>query len=160
MVVSNTTPLSNLLHLGQTQILHKLFGSVSVPIAVRDELEAYFGESSSWKECRSAGWVVVEPAEDQRLVKQFMTFMHAGEAEAVVLALEKNAGLVLIDDRDGRNAAEENDLKVCGTVGILIKAKATGLIPDISSALNKLRQQHVFWLSDAMYREALRLSGE
>lgn len=160
MVVSNTTPLSNLLHLGQTQILPKLFGSVSVPTAVRDELEAYFGESASWRECISAGWIAVEPVEDRRLVKQFMMFLHAGEAEAVVLALEKNASLVLIDDRDGRDAAEENALKVCGTIGILIKAKATGLISDISSALDTLRQEHVFWLSDAMYREALRLSGE
>ena len=93
MVVSNTTPLSNLLHLEQTQILPELFGSILVPVAVRDELEAYFDESSSWRQCVSAGWVVVEPVEDRRLVRQFMTFLHAGEAEALVLALEKRASL-------------------------------------------------------------------
>ncbi len=85
MVVSNTTPLSNLLHLGQTQLLPKLFGSVSVPIAVRDELDAYFGESSGWLECVSAGWVVVEPVKDRRLVRQFMTFLHAGRRESGLL---------------------------------------------------------------------------
>ncbi len=89
-----------------------------------------------------------------------MTFFHAGEADALVLALEKRASLVLIDDRDGRDAAGENELKVCGTMGILIKAKEAGLISTVSAALDQLRQKHVFWLSDAMYQEAIRLAGE
>jgi len=102
----------------------------------------------------------VEPIRDLLLVKHFMTFLHAGEAEAVVLALEKKARLVLIDDRDGRAAAAESDLKICGTIGILIKAKAAGLISNVSSALDDLRSQYVFWVSDGIYHEALRLAGE
>ena len=71
MVVCNTTPLSNLLHLGQTLLLGKLFGRVVAPQAVREEIEAYFAADAGWKRCIREEEVVVEPATDRLLVRQF-----------------------------------------------------------------------------------------
>ena len=120
MIVCNTTPLSNFLHLDQTAILGRLFGQLHVPTAVRHELDAAFADDAEWQRCLRDGIVVVGAARDALLVKQFMATLHAGEAEALCLALEMNAGLCLIDDRDARDVATANGLKVCGTVGVLI----------------------------------------
>ena len=53
--------------------------------------------------------------------------LHKGEAEAICLGLEKKAKLCLIDDKDGRIIAQSNNLPITGTLGILLKAKKTGL---------------------------------
>jgi len=42
MIVSNTTPISNFLNLGQMEILKTIFKELHVPMAVHSEIEAYF----------------------------------------------------------------------------------------------------------------------
>ena len=48
MIVSNTTPISNLLHLHNISLLEKLFGSVYIPQAVADALDVVFSENREW----------------------------------------------------------------------------------------------------------------
>jgi len=42
MIVSNTTPISNLLHIDKISVLNKLFGAVYIPEAVADEVNVVF----------------------------------------------------------------------------------------------------------------------
>ena len=53
-----------------------------------------------------------------------------------------------------------NGLKICGTVGLLIRAKHLGLIATVREPLDALRSQHHFWVSDELYTRALWLGGE
>ena len=53
--------------------------------------------------------------------------LHRGEAEAISLAVRENASLLLCDDLDARRLALYHGLKVTGTLGILLKAKQSGL---------------------------------
>jgi predicted nucleic acid-binding protein len=54
---------------------------------------------------------------------KFFLELDAGEAEAIVLASEIKADLLLMDEKLGRFHAKHAELKISGTMGVLIKAK-------------------------------------
>ena len=58
MIVSNTTPISNFLHLGQMEILKTIFKELHVPMAVHSEIEAYFSGDSQWQKCLDEGFII------------------------------------------------------------------------------------------------------
>ena len=82
-----------------------------------------------------------------------------GEASAITLALEISADLIILDDYKARQIAEKLDLKITGTLGVIIRAKNKGVISSIKPALNKL-QQNNFRISEELIKEALKESGE
>jgi len=77
-----------------------------------------------------------------------------------VLALDSSADLVLLDEKDGRHSAQKLGLRVMGTVGVLIRAKQLGLIAELRPELDALRQRSGFYLTDELYRQVTKLSGE
>lgn len=160
MIVSNTTPISNLLHLDLISILSELFGTVCVPMAVADEVNSYFSSFQLWKNSLEQGRIVIVPISNMILAKQMIPMLHKGEAEAICLALENNAKLCLMDDKDGRSVAQANNLHVTGTLGILLKSKQTGLVSFVKPLIDKLRTSHQFWISEEMYHKVLKMAEE
>jgi len=69
-----------------------------------------------------------------------------GGAEAIVLALELNADLLLIDYRGARNLAKKLGLQVMGTLGVLALAKYTGSIREVKPVVGGLIESG-FWIS-------------
>jgi len=82
-----------------------------------------------------------------------------GEAEAIVLALEANANLVLLDDREARLQAKRLGLRVTGTLGILLRAKKLRLIENSREELNKLKETG-FHISVSLEEEVLKAAEE
>jgi len=160
MIVSNTTPISNLLHLNNISLLAEMFGAVHIPEAVANELNFVFSSRREWQKCVEKEQIIIQPISNTIFVKQMVHFLHQGEAEAICLDLEKKAKLCLIDDNDGRTIAHLNNLPVTGTLGILLKAKETGLISSIKKLIDKLRDEHHFWIKEDMYRKVLHIAKE
>jgi len=160
MIVSDTTPISNLLHLEKVSLLTELFGTVYIPVAVATELETAFSVSKIWRDCLARKQIAIESISNAILAKQLTPFLHQGEAEAICLALEKQAKLCLIDDKDGRTIARMNSVPIFGTVGLLLKAKNAGLITSVKHSMDKLRNEHHFWIKEDVYRKALSLAEE
>lgn len=137
MVVSNTSPLNYLILINQIDLLRQLYGRVLIPISVLDELRAPETPKavSTWA-ATLPDWVElsVAPPADADLSR-----LHAGERDAIALALSVNAGAVLMDERHGRQEAETRGLKVIGTLGALAAAHERGLV-DLVSAIDSLRQ--------------------
>ena len=77
-----------------------------------------------------------------------------GEREAILLALETGADLVLTDELCGRKAAQSLHVQVRGTIGILEHAAHAGMI-DLRVALNKLDQTN-FRISQSIREDLLR----
>jgi hypothetical protein len=160
MIVSNTTPISNLLHIDKISLLAELFGVVYIPKAVANEVNVAFSESGKWRESLEEGRIIVQPVLNTILAKQMVPLLHQGEAEAICLALEKKAKLCLIDDKDGRIIAQSNNLSITGTLGVLLKAKNAGLISSVKPLIDELRTGHNFWVADDMYQKVLYIARE
>ncbi len=160
MIVSNTTPISNFLHLGQMEILKKIFKELHVPMAVYSEIEAYFSGDNQWQKCLEEDFIIRAEVQTSAKIKELMTHLHTGEAEALCLCIENNAKLCLLDDRDARVIARLNKIPISGTLGVLIKAKKMGIIESVKEFMDRLRIDHHYWIDDAMYNNVLNLSGE
>lgn len=156
-VVSNTTPLISLLKLSKLDILKKLYSEIIIPKAVFEEIEA--GKNKEYYEDLSKiSWFKIVEIQDKQAVKYFLD-LDSGEAEAIVLATEVNADLIILDEKLGRFHAKHADIKVTGTVGLLIKAKKQGLIKELKPLLYELIEKDV-WISEKLIREILKQAGE
>ncbi len=160
MIVSNTTPISNFLHLDLIHLLQKLFRQVCIPQAVADEVEETFHSSAAWRSALDSKVIVVVEAENKLLIQHMTPYLHKGEIEAITLGLEKGAQLCLIDDRDGRDVALKNKLPVTGTLGLLLKSKELGFIRSVKENIDILRFEKHFWITDAIYENILQRAGE
>src|SRR5271157_5277035 len=105
IVVADTSPLNYLIRLGRPDVLREIYGRVVVPRAVLAELlhpEAP-PEVSAWA---SAPPVWLETMQVRQLDPSLAAELGAGEREAISLALEVHADVLLIDERAGRREAE------------------------------------------------------
>lgn len=159
IIVSDTTPLSELAKVGQLDLLPQLFGQVVIPQAVYTEITtgnhpaALLAPSLAWLEVRAVGDV-------QRIRALQQNFnLDLGESAAIALAEELNADQLLIDERAGRFVAAAQQLQIIGTVGILLLAKQRGLIESVKVVLDGLIASGMR-ISDRLYAQAVKLSQE
>jgi predicted nucleic acid-binding protein len=159
IVVSNTSPISNLAAIGQLELLQQLYGNIIIPPAVYQELINSGDAEPATLAVQTLDWIQTQPVSDRVLLETLQTNLDPGEAEAITLAVEINAERLIIDERRGRNEAIQLGLQVTGILGIALAAKQEGLIPLVQPTLDDLRA-NTFWIRDALYAEVLRLAGE
>lgn len=144
IVVSDTTPLISLLKINRLNLLEKLYGSVLIPKAVFSELtsnEIYDAEAdmisrSNFIECR-------EVSNSQALkILQAVTTLDLGESEAIILAQELNADVLLMDESKERKLARQLNIPLSGALGVLIDSFDAGLLTkiEVSECLYILQQ--------------------
>jgi predicted nucleic acid-binding protein len=160
IVVSNTTPLIGLATIQQFGLLQHLFGKIYIPQAVYDEAVAAGREQGgAQQEVSAADWIETVPVKDQLAVEVLLDELDRGEAETIVLARELDADWVLMDEKKGRRKVTELGLGKIGTVGILLKAKQVGLLPQIRPEVERLRRQG-FSISQRVVDAVLQQAGE
>ncbi|WP_372948782.1 DUF3368 domain-containing protein [Mariniphaga sp.] len=156
-IVSNTTPIISLLKLSQLNILKELYSEILIPYAVFQEIED--GKNKRYyQDLSKIDWIKIVEIQDSQAIKYFLD-LDAGESEAIVLATEIGADLIIIDEKLGRFHAKHADLKVTGTIGILIKAKRQGIVRDLKPLLYELTEKDV-WISEKLIEEILKQVGE
>ncbi len=150
MVVADASPLIALSRVGRLELLRQLFGQLMVPQAVWQEVALSDPSRAGVAELQRADWVERRQVSDTALVQLLRQDLGAGESEAIVLAREVKADVLLIDERLGRSAATRLGLPITGLVGVLIEARQRGLLPDAVQIIQQLRQEAGFWISDAL----------
>ena len=136
-VISNTTPLQYLHQLGCLDFLHQLYQQVIVAQAVVDELRQGELKGFDVPSLNALAWVRVEAADPLGLLR-VAGALDSGERETIALALAKSDPLLILDDAAARTYAQTLGLRLTGTLGVLVKAKQSGLITAIRPCLDQL----------------------
>jgi predicted nucleic acid-binding protein len=157
-VICNTTPLIALSIIDQLALLEQLYGSVLIPTAVEDEIEAGKQGKAGFHAIQAAAWITTVPLEDP-IRAALLSDLDRGEAEVIALALETGADLIILDERLARQHAARLGLTMTGTLGILVRAKQKGLIDLVRPYIELLLAGGIY-LSDALIDHALALAGE
>ncbi len=156
-VVSNTTPIISLLKVGKLEILKELYQEIFIPYEVYLEIEA--GKNKEYYiDLTKEKWIRIVKIQSEKSLLFFLD-LDKGEAEAIVLANETNADLIILDETLGRFHAKHIGLNVTGTIGILLKAKENGIIDKIKPILNELSQKGI-WLSETLIKQTLTKASE
>jgi uncharacterized protein len=160
IIVSDTSPVSNLILIERLNILQSLFAEIVVPSAVDAEILALKQFGKDLSEYENADWIKVVQPENLQKVQTLEIKLDKGEAQAIALALEINCDLLLMDERIGTSIAREEGLQTIGLVGVLIKAKEKRLIENIGDILFDLKDKAGFWLDSKLEKKILEESGE
>lgn len=160
MVISNSSPLINLAAINKLDLLVKVYGEIVIPEAVWKEVVIDGKGQSGSEAVKRAKWIRKETVTDFVLVSALTLTLDKGESEAITLAKEKNAELLIIDERFARDVADNIGLKYIGTLGVLREAKSKKLISGMKMHMDLLRAKAGFWLSDEVYKEILEIEGE
>lgn len=144
--------------IGHLDLLPRLFQSVSIPTSVHAELTGSIRFASAqdlftqpWLEVVSLGGPV-----DAFLASQ----LDPGEAAVLILARQMQGAEVLMDERRGRRVAEQvYGLPIVGTGGLLLRAKAAGLVPAVHPLLTAMKTNG-YHLSDRLIQAVCGAAGE
>ncbi len=159
IVVSDTSPIRALDHLREVHLIAEMYGRVIVPPEVARELREPRA-SFPTIDVTVFGFVDVVPVSDRMRIDTLTKELDLGEAETIALACELSADAVLVDEKRGRRVAGGLGLRVIGTVGILLRAKAENRIPAIKPLLESLTNELDFFLSPQLCADAIRIAGE
>ena len=159
LVVSNAGPLISLSAVSQLDLLRTLFGQITIPQAVYDEVVVHGEGEPGSREVGESDWIKIQHVKDHLAVELLRETLDAGESEAIVLAQELDARYVILDDSLARRKARLIKLRLVGTLGVLLMAKEAGLLPTVKPILDKLRQSE-FRVSDRVYQNVLAKAGE
>jgi predicted nucleic acid-binding protein len=158
IVVSNTSPLTNLAAVGQLDLLRQIYHQIVIPEAVFNELTADGGLHPG-AIVRQLDWVTCRRVSNPAIVTALEVELDRGEAEAITLSQELAADLLLIDEHLGRVVASRLGIKIIGLLGVLIDAKRQGLIPEIKPVVDAL-MNHGFRIGNDLYIRILEAAAE
>mgnify|MGYP006426187585 CR=1 FL=1 len=152
LTVSDTSPICYLILIDKIDLLWKLCDRVVIPQAVYEELRASNSPRTvqSWLE-KTPDWLKIQSVVVD--IDNDIKSLDAGEQEAILLAEEINADLILIDEKRGRKIATNRGLKVLGLLGLLGTAANEGLI-DFESTIMSLQMTN-FWVSPKLLQRLL-----
>jgi predicted nucleic acid-binding protein len=138
IVIADTGPINYLIAIGHINVLPKLYSTVLIPSAVRDELRdpgapdlvrRWIDSPPEWLEIRQPA---LSPDAELLRIR-----IGRGERDAILLAQETGAHDIILDDQQGRREAERRKLHAVGTLGVLRTASREGLL-NLREALTRL----------------------
>nr|WP_196601569.1 DUF3368 domain-containing protein [Gloeocapsopsis dulcis] len=144
-------------------LLRQLYAVIIIPTAVYNEMVNLDKIVPGAAEVQTLPWIQAQTVTDAQRVKDAQTSqsnIDLGEAEAIILALELNANLLLMDERRGRVLAVDLGLNVAGLLGVLLQAKRNGLISIVKPLMDQLIKQVDFRVSSQLYVTILQAAGE
>jgi predicted nucleic acid-binding protein len=148
VIISDTSCLIILAKIGELGLLRLLYKTVTIT----QDISLEYGE-------HLPDWIEVQQVKDHYRQQLLEMQIDKGESSAIALALEIEDNIVILDDWKARKLAERLGLSVTGTLGVIIIAKKTGLIPSIKPYLNKIRETN-FRISEELEQIALKEANE
>ncbi|HBJ82948.1 MAG TPA: DUF3368 domain-containing protein [Verrucomicrobiales bacterium] len=160
IVIADTSVLLNLALVGHIQLLRVLFGTIVIPVPVKDEFERLAATTGRFTGLVLPEWVRVDTAALTAMDDEILRQLDPGEAAAILLAVKLHADAVLMDESEGRAIAQARGLRTIGILGILIQARQAGHLEAIRPVIEALLSKAKFRLSDTLVNHALEMCQE
>ena len=155
MIISNSSPLIALAKIGRFKLLRDLFKEIYISKAVYREVVVHGKEKPGEKEVTQgtkSGWIKILEVRER---EPYAFLLGEGEGETIALAKERGTRLIIMDDRKGYILAKALGITVIGTLGVILLAYKSGMISNMKSELDNLRENG-FWFSDRLYKELIK----
>src|SRR2546425_2879581 len=120
IVISDTSPISGLIKINRLDLLQKVFLQIIVPEKVHSEILDLIHHNIDLREYTNSNWIEVRSVYDKAACEILAKRIDEGEAEAIILAKELNANIILIDEREGAMEAIKLGLNTIGLLGVLL----------------------------------------
>ena len=161
IVVADAGPLIGISRVHHLTLLQQLYGEILIPERVRAELKLSSHRPGAQRilQAIQAGWIRSIPVQNSTQATLLGRIIDAGEAEAIQLAIEQHADLLLIDDLNGRKTARRKGVPITGTGGMLVVAKRAGFLKAVAPVVDELLLAG-YRLSPALCQQILKLAGE
>lgn len=158
-VVCNSSTLIALARIGHLDILQKQVGVLVIPRAVYEDVVIKGVGKTGAAEVKEAKWIKKGEATDRESVQKLNTILDLGESEAIVLAKEIKADMIILDEQKARKIAISEGLKVTGLLASLIHAKERGWIMEVKPLLGELKVKG-FFMGEDLYLDVLQEAKE
>jgi uncharacterized protein len=158
IIISDTTAITNLIAIGKLEILLSIFQAIVIPKEVYDEL-CVLGRNKIVIDAIANISIKTVINTDKVNELSEKKGIDLGESASIILAEEILADLLIIDERKGRQAAEELGLNVTGLLGVLRLGKHLGKIAHCKPILDALLQNG-FRLNPKLYYQFLSSLNE
>jgi predicted nucleic acid-binding protein len=156
--VINASPVILLAKAGVINLVPHLAKPLVIPQPVADEIcQSRLADAAvDW--IKGVGGQFVRPAAAE-LAGLSQSDIGPGERSVISWAVANLGFVAILDDRMARNMAMSLGVRALGTVGVILELKKSGLINEVKPHLSEIRRVGGF-MSDALFREALRRAGE
>ena len=159
IVVVDSSALITLARIGRLELLHRTTGVIHIPEAVFVEVVEKGAGRPGSREVAQADWVLRQTVRDVASVDRLRARLGRGESEAIVLAKELEADILVIDDAAARHVAETGEQRVVGLPGWLLYLKQRGVVTAIKPVLDEMIASG-FYFDEERYQSILRSAGE
>ena len=148
LVIADSSCLILLAKIEELEILRTVYKRIFITKEIAGEFGGELPE-----------WIEVKEIENKTLQSLFEEILDLGEASALTLAFETQDCTVVLDDLKARKTAAKLNIKVTGTIGVIVKAKTENKIPSAKAVFEKILETD-FRISDRILNEAIKLAGE
>ncbi len=154
--VINASPLILLGKLNRLDLLERLNPALAIPMTVFQEISA--GDDAAIPTTQQ--WATTHLVEEIALPASILHWdIGPGESQVLAHCLHQRYRYALMDDAEARAAAQAHGIPVIGTLGIILRAKQSGLITQAKPFIEQLLACGSY-LSTDLIRAALAKVGE
>jgi predicted nucleic acid-binding protein len=157
-VITDTSPIQYLYQINQLNLLPTLYGQVRMPQAVAYELTQGRAQGILLPNLTFLSWITLCSVPSSILIPDLPN-LGAGEREALSLATTIPDSLMILDDALARGYAQQLNIPITGTLGVLLKSKQSGYVDAIAPLLDELDALN-FRLASATRGAVLKLANE
>jgi predicted nucleic acid-binding protein len=158
-IIANSTPLIALNKIGKLYLLKQIYREIIIPYAVYEEviLESDTKESNDF--IKESGFINIMKIKNEEAKRLFVTTLHKGEVEVMILAKEIEADLCIIDDLLARRYAKYYNLNITGTIGVILKAKEQGIVSKVKPIMDELIDSGIY-IDTKLYNRVIEIAYE
>jgi predicted nucleic acid-binding protein len=159
IVISDTSCIGYLIIIDKLFLLKENFSQIIIPQTVYKEI-LQLSSKYNLDKYLNANWIKTGTIKNRQFRQELLTTVDEGEAEAIVLAKEIYADLLLIHERKGTLLARSFGIKTIGLLGVLLLSKEKEIIPLVKPILDELISGTTFRIDKTLYSNVLKQANE